>query len=274
MDKVLCISPEELDIHSVTQGFADNYYQFIHKPDIVEAAGLLQDSDIKFVIIYADETDEAQVHLAMLRRAARRYIYILLLTKNWPVEAALELGANDILPVQATTDDVMRALDKYNRLFAVIEEIGDQRVDFPSIGGVIARSAFHQLFLTGIDRASRYGEKTYILFISLNNYNELYDIGGDYVADYAVAMLSKKLTGMRRQSDILGQITKHSYALLLQRPTYETEPLEAAQRFASALIDSHEIAEGAPVPLQVKVMLVDIPCGGLLHNSLITLEKP
>lgn len=273
IDKVLCISADGSVVAPVAQKFAENGCGFVHEADIDRALAMLGDTGIKLVVVGVDETLDLQKQLGLIRRAARRHVYILLLTDDWPVEAALELGANDVLSVQPSVEAVLRALEKVRRIFAMIEDIGDQRIDFPSVGGVIARSAFYQLFLTGLDRAGRYGEKTYLIFIALDNYDELYSIGGDYVADYAAALLSRRLIGMRRQSDILGQIAKNTYALLLQRPTYETEPLEAVQRFVSALSIAHEIAEGTPVPLQVRVSLIDVPCGDLLHESFITLDK-
>jgi hypothetical protein len=40
---------------------------------------------------------------------------------------------------------------------------------------------------------------------------------------------------LRRQSDIIAQTGRNEFCLMLQRPLYETEPMEAANRFADAL---------------------------------------
>ena len=271
---ILCIAPDT----DFTRGVVAHCEALDRAIDVlagdVDEAEMLSDSSCRMVIVYADEVEDTRSRIAMLRRAARRVIYIVLLTQDWPAEAALEIGANSVLALDALLDDVALVLGNEQRFFATMDMIGDQSRDFPSLGGVIGRSAFYQLFLSGVDRASRYGEAMYLLLISLENYDELFEIGGDYVADYAVAALSKRLTEVRRQSDIIGQIDKHVYGLLLQRPSYETEPLEAAERFVSVLSESLDVAEGAPVPVMIRVSLVSIPSGSQMHDTLITLEKP
>ena len=46
---------------------------------------------------------------------------------------------------------------------------------------------------------------------------------------------------------------------MLQRPQYETEPLEAANRFGDALSKLEDITQGGSTSLDVSVKLLDIP---------------
>ena len=208
-----------------------------------------------------------------IRRSVGNYPYIILTSEGLEQEEALKAGANDCLPKPYDLGSLDLKMRNANRLLDLVTRIGDDSEDFPSAGGVIAKSAFNQLFLSAIDRADRYGEQTYVLFISMSNYTEILQMDGPYAAEYAVAKLSQYLVRLRRQSDIIGQTAKYEYALLLQRPMYETEPVEAANRFAEALAKyDADMAEGN-IPVEITVSLVDLPIGRAVAEHLIALEK-
>jgi CheY-like chemotaxis protein len=204
-----------------------------------------------------------------VRRTVRNYPYILLTSAEATQEEALRAGMNDYLvkPLDASLLD--GKMDNAKRLIGLVDRIGDDSEDFPSAGGVIAKSAFNQLFLSAIDRADRYGERTFVLFISMSNYRNIYELDGPYAADYAVAKMSKYLVMLRRQSDIIGQTAKYEYALLLQRPAYETEPLEAANRFSEALAGFSDIASSGSTEVEITVRLVDVPVGSVVAERVI-----
>jgi CheY-like chemotaxis protein len=199
-----------------------------------------------------------------IRRTVKNYGYIFLLSENSTREEALRAGANDILNKPVDVGALEEKIKNAERLLKLVRRIGDDSEDFPSAGGVIAKSAFNQLFLSAIDRADRYGERAYLLFISLSNYSEIRDNDGPYAADYAVARLSKYLVHLRRQSDIIGQTEKYEYALMLQRPVYETEPIEAANRFADSLSGFKDIASSGATNAEIVVSLLSLPTGQIM----------
>jgi len=134
-------------------------------------------------------------------------------------------------------------------------------MDFPSAGGVIAKSAFNQLFLTALERGDRYGELTYLLRVYISNIQDIHDMDGPYASGYAAAELSRQLVLMRRQSDIIGQTDKGEYCLMLLHPQSEQEPKEAAKRFADTLDRAHlDNVPGAVQP-KLSVELVSLPLG-------------
>ena len=174
---------------------------------------------------------------------------------------AVKAGANDLLAKPIDPEALSQKLENAQRLITLVRHINDDSEDFPSAGGVIAKSAFNQLFLSAMDRADRYGERTFILQISLSNYKDILDMDGGYAAEFAVAKLCQYLVLLRRQSDIIGQTGKNEYSLLLQRPIYETEPVEAANRFAEQLSGFEDITSSGQALVQVTVSLVDVPAG-------------
>ncbi len=230
----------------------------------------------EFDMIYLDPTPLTSPRPVILniRRTVSNYPYIFLLSETASRQEALKLGCNDVMnkPLDISTLD--EKVGNAERLTKLIKRIGDDSEDFPSAGGVIAKSAYNQLFLSAVDRADRYGERTFMLFISLSNYKEIRDHDGAYAADYAVAKLSQYLVLLRRQSDIIGQTAKFEYALMLQRPVYDTEPVEAANRFAESLGGCEDIVSFGSAPVEITVTLMDVPVGAKVIEHIITPGKP
>ncbi len=198
-----------------------------------------------------------QLVLNIRRKVRKRSPYLVFMSDNATYEDALKAGMNDLLMKPVDMAALENKVENAIRLNDLIERIGDSKEDFPSSGGVIAKSAFNQLFLSAIDRADRYGERSFVLFISVSNYNELLAMDGPYVAETAAATMAQHLVRLRRQSDIIAQTGKAEYALMLQRPIYETEPMDAANRFAESLSEINDLGDN----VELNVYLVDIPVG-------------
>ncbi len=262
--KILIVDRDELTTQLIRSKLEPLGHQIIEetvKNDAVEKLASEQ-----FDIIFFDPSPLASARPVVLniRRAVGHYPYIVLLSSEATREEVIKAGTNALLPKPVSAESLDKVMEDAGRLTQLVRRIGDDSEDFPSAGGVIAKSAFNQLFLSGIDRADRYGERTFVLFISMNNYQEVLELDGPYAADYAVAKLSQYLVLLRRQSDIIGQTAKYEYALLLQRPAYETEPLEAAKRFAESLESCKDIVSSGSAPVEISVRLVDVPVGSKL----------
>lgn len=208
-----------------------------------------------------------------VRRSARMFTYVVLMSSDMDENEALRSGANDMLKKPLDASQLDRITANSARLLELIARIGDEREDFPSAGGVIAKSAFNQLFLSSLDRADRYGERSYLVFIGIRNYQEIVDMDGAYAAEYAAAKLSQYLVRLRRQSDIIAQTGKSEYCLMLQRPVYETEPMEAAKRFAEALGKLEDICISERSCVEVYVRLIEIPLGTALFEHILTYDR-
>ena len=208
-----------------------------------------------------------------IRRSSKNYPYLVILSQDMTQAEALKAGANDILRKPMDTSVLDDYADNGKRLTHLIKRLGDEKEDFPSAGGVIAKSAFNQLFLSALDRADRYAERSYLLFINIDNRDEILEKDGPYAVEYSTAKLSQYLVRLRRQSDIIAQTGKSEYCLMLQRPVYETEPLEAANRFADALNRLEDIKSSPDSVVKIAVRLLDIPVAELHKEHIITFSE-
>ncbi len=258
---ILIVDRDDITVQLIKSKLEPLGHKITHEPAKNKAEDMLANQDFDIVIIDPAPLTSAKPTVLNLRRATRKYPYIILLSEDANTQDAIKSGMNDALIKPIDTEQLDRKIKNARVLLELINRIGDDSEDFPSAGGVIAKSAFNQLFLSALDRADRYGEKTFVLFITLSNYRSIYELDGPYAADYTVAKLCKRLVHLRRQSDIIGQTERYEYALLLQRPVYETEPMEAAKRFAATLDEYEDLAEGSKAPIEITVSLVDVPTG-------------
>jgi DNA-binding response OmpR family regulator len=167
--------------------------------------------------------------------------YILLLGKeeqlegqNTPLPTAM--GANDRLlkplDVQVLDEKINNALRLQN-----LAEVFTAPHDLRSEKGILGKNAFYQLFLSSLDRAFRYNEQSFITLITVRfDGDQAANLTADAL-DPKLEKLIEKLAFMRRQSDVIGHIAPLSFAILMQRPLYLSEPLDAINRFAETLAE-------------------------------------
>lgn len=228
----------------------------------------------KWDVVFLDPSPmtNAKPLVQTLRRQMVMSPYMILTSETMNIHDAMTSGMNDFCakPLDPTCLD--QKLENAARLTAIRKHMGDESEDFRSAGGIIAKSAFNQLFLACIERADRYGESSFLMYFTLTNYNDIVNKEGEVEANIAAAKMAKHLVRLRRQSDIIGQTRNNEYVLLMQRPAYESEPIDAANRFAEALSKCPDIAGGNPLMrVELAVTLVDLPVANKVveHNLLL-----
>ncbi|MBX2834204.1 MAG: response regulator [Micavibrio sp.] len=223
------------------------------------AAEYCQNNDVDMVFLDPSPLTSPRALVSDIRRQTPYYPYTVLMSnEDITQQDALKLGVNDVIAKPFDPAKLDEKIDNANRFLKLVKRMADDSEDFPSAGGIIAKSAYNQLFLSAVDRADRYGENTYLMFISLSSYKDIFANEGPYAADYTVAKLSQYLVTLRRQSDIIGQTSPFEYSLILSRPIYETEPREAAARFIESLstYDGFKNLDTKNIYLNVKLMAI------------------
>lgn len=208
-----------------------------------------------------------------LRRSVNYLPYVTIVSADIDEEEGIKAGANYVLSKPTSPDLLGEIAGNVERLVGLIKHLGDETIDFPSAGGVIAKSAVNQLFLSALERADRYAETTFMVFIGIENYDDIFNLDGKMAANYSAAKLSRHLVNIRRQSDIIAQTGQSEYCLLLQRPRYNSEPIEAARRFADSLSRIDDITEVENSLIKVNIRLLEIPSGKLHANYLLEFNK-
>lgn len=241
-------------------------HDVIEKPIKNEAIEHLDTIAVDAIYLNPAPMTDPRAIILQIKRLVRTYPYTVLLSEDGNKRLAIEAGCNDALAKPLDPEALASSLQNAERMGKLVNRIADESFDFPSSGGVISKSAFNQLFLSAIDRVSRYNELSHALFFRIANYDDLKIDDGKYAADYAVSKLAQTLVRLRRQSDILAQTNHNEYALLLQRPQTETESIDAAKRFAGALENQHDITTSGMSDVLIEVALVHLPTGSLDYS--------
>ncbi|MBL8641773.1 MAG: diguanylate cyclase [Alphaproteobacteria bacterium] len=205
------------------------------------------------------------------RHINQRGVFMILMSQTLGFQDALVSGFNDFMPKPVDMNGMLDKIENAHRLMSLQKHLCNEKEDFPSAGGVIAKSAFNQLFLSSMDRADRYGEVSHIIFITIDNYTQIISEAGAYDAKIVSAKTAHHLVRLRRQSDIIAQIKENEYALLLLRPMTESEPVEAAHRFAESLSKCTDLPYDAQKPINICVFLMRLPTGeiGVKHRMAV-----
>lgn len=270
--KVLIIDRDPMFSNLLASKIRAAGHDVIEKPIKNEAIEHLDTIAVDAVYLNPAPMSDPRAILLQIKRLVRTYPYIVLLSEDGNKRTAIEAGCNDALAKPLDPEALNASLSNAERMGKLVNRIADESFDFPSSGGVISKSAFNQLFLSAIDRVSRYNELSHALFFRIGNYDDLKIDDGKYAADYAVSKLAQTLVKLRRQSDILAQTNVNEYALLLQRPQTETESVDAAKRFAGALETQHDITTSGMSDVVIEVALIHLPTGSLdySHSSKVS----
>ncbi|MGB1077113.1 MAG: hypothetical protein ACPG05_02305 [Bdellovibrionales bacterium] len=223
----------------------------------------------KHPILLVDQSFFSEHHVAELRRNSLGYVYIIGVGVD-PAQA-LKMGLNSCVPNVSDRNSVAGVIDVASNFLIKYQRLSNEMQDFPSSGGVISKSAFNQLFLSSLDRTGRYGEDSYVLFFSIENYKNIIVDDSEYSARHATARLAYHLSKTRRLSDILAQTDDHEYALLFLSPEYKEEPLEATNRFMATLSRIQDYTNGLS-PVEVSLKLYKFPSGVIEQEHSFTVK--
>lgn len=233
-------------------------YESAIKNDGIEQIGVN-----KIDAVYFDPAplSDAKSIILQIRRMVHSFTYLVMMGQGVDRGVATKNGCHDGLSKPLDPEMLAHTLENAQRLGALVNRLADDKIDFPSAGGIISKSAFNQLFLSSMDRVSRYGESSRAIFISIPNFDDIKIDDGKFAADFAASKLGHTLSKVRRQSDILAQTGVNEYALLILSPQQPDEAVEAAKRFAAILQEDRDIATNGVSNLEIKVSLVSMPSG-------------
>lgn len=269
--KILIIDRDQDTSQLMTSSLEPDGHEVV--TEFVKNEGLECIAKEHFDLIFIDPypMKDARAMALNIRRSAQRAPYIILMTAEEEINSAMamQMGCNEYITKPVQADAVREKIKNVRRLNNLFNNLGDTSEDFPSAGGVIAKSAFNQLCLSAMERGGRYNELAFILTVSIENFTEMKALDGAYVADYAVSKMAHHMVRLRRQSDIIGQTGVDEYSILLQRTQNLSEAIDAAKRFATAFDEIEDILPDAGNELTIEINLMHLPTGDCpFHYSL------
>jgi PleD family two-component response regulator len=262
--EILVIDRESLTNQLISSKLVAKGHAVHIEPNKNEAFEKIKAGGLDCIMVDPYPLSEARPVIVGIWKSLRTAIkpYILLLSKTATQEEAILAGTNDVLNKPFSSMDIELKVGNAARLMDISRHLARED-NVHSSGGMIGKAAFNQLFLSAIDRAFRYGERSLVVFIKMTNYDEIVAAAGAAGIEETVQKLTEKMTFMRRQSDVIGRLGTHDFGILLQRPQYESEPIDAINRFSEILDKFHHGFENKAIAPKLLLSLVELPQGAL-----------
>lgn len=259
---ILVIDREALTNQLIVSRLGAKGHKVIAEPNKQTAFELVRNKGFDCIMVDPAPLSEARPVMVGLWKNITTPVrpYVLLLSKTATTEDAIQAGANDVMHKPLSSQDLESKIGNADRLLSFSRWLA-QEDGAHSASGMVGRAAFHQLFLSASDRAFRYGERSLIVFVAVTNHADIEKALGAAAFEDMVNKFMSQMTYMRRQSDVIGRISNDDFAILLQRPQYESEPVDAINRFAEALERFHHSFEDKANAPRLRLTLVEIPQG-------------
>lgn len=271
--KILIIDRDEAHTQQMSKRLTAMGYDVASEIQRDVAAQVLAKENIPVVFFDPAPLSDPKQAVTALKNAAKTSPYIIMMTHDLKDEW-LSSGVNLCIEKPVSGDEVENTLAHGSNFINLKKKLADSGKDFPSGGGIIAKSAFNELFLSSIELADRRGDKTYCLFISIHNYKEILASEGNDSIKQATARLAHSLTKIRRQSDILAQTDDAEYVIIFLGSATIDEPEEATQRLIENLSNMTDLTSGQMSPIELGFHLIEIPTGICHVEKIFSMGTP
>jgi len=273
--EILVIDRESLTNQLISSKLGAKGHKVVAETNKNAAFDLIREGSFDCVMVDPAPMAEARPVIIGIWKNIRTPVkpYIMLLSKTATSEEAVLSGTNDVLNKPLSTQDLEQKVGNAERLLAIGRALASTDNEVHSSGGMIGKNAFNQLFLSATDRAFRYGERSLIVFIHMTNQTALQGSLAPDVYNNVIEKLTAQMTFMRRQSDVIARISPQDFAILLQRPQYESEPVDAINRFAETLNKFCQTFEDPAMVPQLHLTLINLPQGAQHAERFVPAQK-
>jgi len=261
--KILIIDRDRDNCEHMQEMLMDTGAEIIFEPIKNKAVDMMRQQTYDAVFLDPTPQNELRAFIMGVRRTLGTFPPIIITGHDLDRKAVMAAGANDYLAKPFDKETLLKQVEGSARIVATSAQMADESEDFPSKDGIIAKSAFNQLYITCLDRADRHGERSFLIFAEVSNLDEIAAKDGPEAAAKVADALRKNISRTRRTSDIAGHIKPAQFCLLLLRPQREDEPFLAAKRFGDNLRENHDLISTTPTKAILKVWLLEIPTGAI-----------
>lgn len=261
--KILIIDRDKMSAQMMASKLGADGYDVTVEPSKSQAIESTAQNSFDIIFLDPSPMRDARALTLNIKRSARNSPYSVFMTSDEDVHFSdvMKMGCNDFILKPVDPKELKEKVDNLARLQALFDKLGDTTEDFPSVGGVISKSAFNQLCLSSMERGGRYNELAFVLAISISNYDEISKMDGQHNANYSVSKMAQHTARLSRQSDIVGQTLTNEYSILLQRTEGYQEAINAAKRFAASFEEINDFLPENGNPIKLNLSLMHLPTG-------------
>src|SRR5690606_14307491 len=162
------------------------------------------------------------------------YTYIIFYTAKSDKDslvAGLEAGADDYLIKPLNIVELRLRMKNGKRLLNLEDELREG-AGTDSATGVVNGASFRQFFRVALAEAKRTDARGVLMFVTVENYDQVYEDAGVGPANSLMAAVARMLCRNVRESDLVSRFAKNQFCVMLQN-TYWDKCLPVVQKIES-----------------------------------------
>lgn len=276
--KVLIADRDRITAQTVESILKDNHCEPTTELSKDDAIRRISEENFPFVIVDPSPQPNPRPSIIAFRRNASMngcYTYITVASRDKTFDDSLDKGANNFIKVPIKTSELTQVINdgkRFLRFYNFLRET-ETKNDIPCDGTIMGSAALTQVLLSSIDRADRYGERTYLLHTEVEYLAELKDAMGADLYQSFYTSFTNEVIRARRQSDLFGRLKDGLYSFIMQRPINDREPVDAAARMQQNLQRFLDNAtEFAHFPIRMTMRSMAIPTGKIVADLVVCNE--
>ncbi|MBN33468.1 MAG: hypothetical protein CMM46_01580 [Rhodospirillaceae bacterium] len=237
-----------------------------------EAERILERESIRLVITEIDlpghSGTELVRHVRGMGRA--RYTYVIVLTSNTETTKLLETlesGADDLLRKPLNVFEMRLRIKAAKRMLNMEDELREGAGTDGSTG-LVNLNSFRQFFRVIVAENTRTKATGALMFIHVDNYNQIREDHGYKAADYMMRAVSKSLGERRRTADLVARLSDQTFGLCLQNTNWPTCQI-VGEKVLARVEATALVFEGADLTPRIHVETLNFPDESLDPDELL-----
>ena len=232
--KVLVADDSPVSRHLLKVALCSSGYETHLVADGAEALRVLeQEESPKLVILdwMMPHMDGVEVCRAIRKRAAERYVYIILLTANGQQEEineGLEAGADDYITKPFDLQELKARLRVGKRILELHEQLVSQ-ASHDSLTSLLNRSAILEVLQKELIRSARAGTPVAVIMTDLDHFKNVNDTYGHLAGDAVLREAARRMSASLRAYDSVGRYGGEEF-LIVAPGCSAAEGAELAER--------------------------------------------
>jgi diguanylate cyclase (GGDEF)-like protein len=274
--KILVVDSDELFARLIRTKLEKSGHVVCVESDGAAAHERIRREPFRAVILEWDLPGMSGAELCRKIRALKRprYTYVIVYTAKAEKEvlmAGLEAGADDFLVKPLNPLELRLRMKNAKRLLNLEDELregaGTDRAT-----GVVNDASFRQFFRVVLAEAKRADARGVLMFVTVENYDQIFEMAGVGPANSLMAEVAKMLSRNVRESDLVARFARNQFCVLLQN-TFWDRCIPVAQKIESQAKNISVVVDDAPHSPRIALSMVDYPQGEATFHAILD-DKP
>lgn len=203
---------------------------------------LLDRSNDAVILAQAPETDYL-LRLAQKNEVKVPIIILLAEASTASVARLSNLGAQDYLIRGQVQDEILHRILDYSIALGEARQKIQSLSNRDPLTGALNRSGFRAHVERAIKRSERYGFKTALIYINIDQFTQINDQYGEGAGDQAIKMIARRLDNKKRNTDSVARLGGDEFALVLEDVADDSNVEMIARKVMNAISEPMTLNE-------------------------------